>query len=38
MHQYAAFETSLHVILFTQENESQKLTQGEAPSPVIFST
>lgn len=38
MHQYAAFETFLHMIMFTQKNENQKFTQGEAPSPIIFST
>jgi hypothetical protein len=33
--QYAAFETSQHVILFTQKNENQKLTQGSTPSPTV---
>jgi len=33
--QYAAFETSQHVILFTQKNENQKLTQGSIPSPTV---
>jgi hypothetical protein len=33
--QYASFETSQHVILFTQKNETQKLTQGSTPSPTV---
>jgi hypothetical protein len=33
---YAAFETLKHVILFTQKNEKQKLTQGTQHLPLQF--
>jgi hypothetical protein len=33
---YAAFETLQRIILFTQKNENQKLTQGTQHLPLNF--
>jgi hypothetical protein len=34
--EYAAFETLLHIIRFTQKNENPKLTQGTSLYPDLF--
>jgi hypothetical protein len=36
--QYAAFETVSHVILSTQKNVNQKLSQGTTPFPNLDKT